>query len=115
MTVKAVIHRLVVKPVELEVYDDVRVKLKELGLEYGRTDEAKYHHTQIDQGTVIDIGPTAFRDYVQKYNLDVPVKIGDMVTYARHSGKSVKDPFNQEAPEVIVLNDDDIIAVHTVE
>lgn len=115
MTVKAVIHRLVVKPVDLEQYDEVRAKLKELGMELGRTEETKYHHTQIDQGTVLEVGPTAFRDYVQKYNLDIPVKVGDMVTYARHSGKAVKDPFNPEAPEVIILNDEDIIAVHTKE
>lgn len=104
MTVKAVIHRLVVKPVTLDEYDEVDAKLKELGLVKGITEETKYHHTQIDQGTVVDIGPTAFRDYVQKYNLDVPVKVGDLVTYARHSGKVVKD--------LVVINDEDVICVH---
>lgn len=112
MTVKAVIHRLVIKPVELEQYDEVDAKLKELGFVKAVTEESKYHHTQIDQGTVIDIGPTAFRDYVQKYNLEVPVKVGDRVTYARHSGKAVKDPFDAEAVELTVINDEDVICVY---
>lgn len=111
MTVKAVIHRLVVKPVSLEVYDEVAVRLKAAGLERGITEETKYHGTQIDQGTVLDIGPTAFRDYVQKYNLDVPVKVGMLVTYARHSGKNVKDGED----EVVILNDEDILCFHSEE
>lgn len=108
MTVKAVLHRLVVKPVELAEYDEVDKKLEELGFIKGITEETKYHKTQIDQGYVVDIGPTAFLDYVVKYNLEVPVKLGTLVTYARHSGKPLKDG----DAEVVVLNDDDIIAIH---
>jgi co-chaperonin GroES (HSP10) len=111
MTIKAVIHRLVVQPVELVEYDEVDAKLKELGFVKAITEDSKYHRTQIDQGRVLDIGPTAFRDYVQKYNLDVPVKVGTLVTYARHSGKHVKDG----DVEVVVLNDDDILCVHVDE
>lgn len=111
MTVKAVIHRLVVKPVELEVYDEVSAKLKELGWELGRTEETKYLHTQIDQGYVLDIGPTAFMDYVRKYDLPVPIKKGMLVTYCRHSGKGVKDGDG----EVVVLNDEDILCYHETE
>lgn len=111
MTVKAVIHRLVVKPVELEVYDEVSAKMKELGFAQAVTEETKYLHTQIDQGYVLDVGPTAFRDYVQKYNLEIPVKVGTLVTYARHSGKTVKD--GEE--EVVILNDEDILAIHSEE
>lgn len=113
MTIKAVIHRLVVQPVELEVYDDVAAKLKELGFARGITEESKYHHTQIDQGYVLDVGPTAFLDYVKKHNLPIPVGIGTLVTYARHSGKVVRDPKTNK--DVVVLNDDDILAYHTEE
>lgn len=108
MTVKAVLHRLVVKPVELEVYDEVDAKLKELGFVKGITEETKYHKTQIDQGVVLDVGPTAFLDYVKKHDLAVPVTVGSLVTYARHSGKHIKDGEN----EVVILNDDDILAIH---
>ena len=111
MTVKAVLHRLVVKPVELEQYDEVEAKLKELGFEKAPTEESKYHKTQIDQGYVLDVGPTAFLDYVKKHDLSVPVRVGTLVTYARHSGKAVKDGDE----EVVVLNDDDIIAIHVDE
>lgn len=111
MTIKAVLHRLVVKPVELEVVDDVTKKLKELGLERGITEETKYHKTQIDQGYVLDVGPTAFLDYVKKHDLPVPVRVGSLVTYARHSGKFVKDGDE----DVVILNDDDILAIHSEE
>lgn len=113
MTVKAVLHRLVVKPVELEEYDEVDAKLKELGFVKGITEETKYHRSQIDQGYVLDIGPTAFLDYVKKHNLSVPVTVGMLVTYARHSGKHVKD--GNDDNEVVILNDDDILAYHLSE
>lgn len=111
--IKAVLHRLVVKPVELEVYDEVEAKLKALGMELGRTEESKYRHTQIDQGTVVDVGPTAFLDYVKKHDLPIPVKLGMLVTYARHSGKHVKDPSTDT--EFVIINDDDVICYHTEE
>lgn len=111
MTVKAVLHRLIVKPVELVEYDETDAKLKELGLIKGITEESKYHKTQIDKGVVVDVGPTAFLDYVVKYNLEVPVKVGTLVTYARHSGKHVLDGED----EVVILNDDDVFAIHTEE
>lgn len=113
MTIKAVLHRLVVKPVELEIYDEVEAKLKALGMELGRTEESKFRHTQIDQGTVIDIGPTAFLDYVKKHDLAVPVKLGMLVTYARHSGKAVKDPSTDA--DVVVINDEDVLCYHETE
>ena len=111
MTVKAVLHRLVVKPVELEEYDEVDAKLKELGFAKAITEESKYHKTQIDQGYVLDVGPTAFLDYVKKHDLPIPVRVGTLVTYARHSGKYLKD--GEE--DVVVINDDDVIAIHTEE
>lgn len=111
MTVKAVLHRVIVQPVTLVEYDEVDAKLKELGLIKGITDETKFHGSQIDKGVVLDIGPTAFLDYVKKHDLAVPVKVGMTVTYARHSGKIIKEG----DAEVVLLNDDDILAFHTEE
>jgi co-chaperonin GroES (HSP10) len=107
--IKAVLHRLVIKPVELEEYDEVDAKLKELGFVKAVTEESKYQHTQIDQGTVVDVGPTAFLDYVKKHDLAVPVSVGTLVTYARHSGKVVKELDT----EYVILNDDDVLCIHT--
>lgn len=114
MTIKAVLHRLIVQPVEVEEYDDVAIKMKELGFEMAKTEETKYLHTQIDQGYVLDVGPTAFLDYVKKHNLAVPVTVGSLVTYARHSGKSVKEDPSADA-YVVVLNDEDVLCIHEVE
>lgn len=113
MTVKAILHRIIVKPVELDAYDAVDAKLKELGLVKGITAESKYHKTQIDQGTVIDVGPTAFLDYVKKHDLAVPVTVGMLVTYARHSGKPITDPSTSD--ELILLNDDDVLCYYPEE
>lgn len=110
MTIKAILHRLVVQPIELEVYDDVEARLNAAGLVLGKTEESKYRHTQIDQGYVVDIGPTAFLDYVKKHNLPVPVTRGMLVTYARHSGKAIQDPSLDK--EVVILNDEDILCYH---
>lgn len=110
MTVKAVLHRLVVQPVELEIYDDVTKKMKELGFAVAKTEESKYLHTQIDQGYILDIGPTAFLDYVKKHNLDIPVKVGTLITYARHSGKIIKDPKTDK--DLTIINDDDVLAYY---
>lgn len=111
MTVKAVLHRLVVKPVELVEYDETDAKLKELGLIKAVTEETKYHKSQIDKGIVIDVGPTAFLDYVKKHDLPVPVHIGSLVTYARHSGKNIKE----DGEDLVILNDDDVLVYHTEE
>lgn len=110
MSIKAVIHRLIVKPVKIEEYDEVTARMVAAGFEIAKTEETKYLHTQIDQGTILDIGPTAFLDYVKKHNLAIPVKVGDLVTYARHSGKTVKDPSTEE--EVVILNDEDILCYY---
>jgi co-chaperonin GroES (HSP10) len=111
MTVRAVLHRLVVKPVELEEYDETDAKLKELGFIKGITEETKYHKSQVDKGIVIDVGPTAFLDYVKKHDLPVPVTRGCIVTYARHSGKNIKDGDE----DIVILNDDDVLVVHITE
>lgn len=113
MAIKAVLHRLIVKPVALEVYDDVTKRMKAAGLAQAQTEETKYLHTQIDQGYVLDVGPTAFLDYVKKHDLDIPVKVGSLVTYARHSGKTIKNP--DDNSDVVVLNDDDVLVVYTKE
>lgn len=113
MAIKAVLHRLIVKPVALEVYDDVSATMKKMGLIVAPTAESKFLHTQIDQGYVLDVGPTAFLDYVKKHDLDIPVSIGSLVTYARHSGKTIRNP--DDNSDVVVLNDDDILVVYTKE
>jgi co-chaperonin GroES (HSP10) len=57
----------------------------------------------VDQGYVLTIGKTAFRDF----GGDAWCDVGDYVAYARHAGKWVKDPDTDE--NILVINDEDVI------
>ena len=57
----------------------------------------------VDQGVVIGIGKTAFKDF----GGEPWCEVGDYVAYARHAGKWIKDPDTDE--NVLCLNDEDII------
>lgn len=61
-------------------------------------------------GTVVQIGPEAFRSYNRSagFTQYVPwVNVGDRVHYARYAGKWVEDPYTKE--EFLVVNDEDIV------
>lgn len=58
-----------------------------------------------DQGVVLKIGPTAYKDY----NIECPIKVGDVVKFKTHTGQVYYD---KEANRFLrVLNDQDIIAI----
>lgn len=59
----------------------------------------------VDQGTVILIGPTAFKEY----GGSDWCKIGDEIVFAKFAGKQVKDPETDE--EYFVINDADVVAI----
>jgi co-chaperonin GroES (HSP10) len=99
-------HRLMVKPILIEETDEVFKRAKASGLLVERDPlEKKREHESVDQGVVVQIGPTAWRDF----NSDPWTKVGDTVVYARGAGKKVVDPEDQEI--YICLNDEDVVAV----
>lgn len=107
MAIKPLLHRIIVKQDILEDKDKAFAAAKKVGI---ITDFAERDREQaaIDTGTVVSIGPTAFRDF----NVDVsPVKEGDTVVYARYAGKTVVDPDDEQ--KYVALNDEDLIAVIT--
>ena len=99
-------HRVVVKPYTLEEHDPVFASAKKLGIELTR-DTEKMERTGVDRGYVLSLGATAFKDF----GGEPWCKVGDLIAYARHSGKFVEDPANKE--KLLVLNDEDVIAVLT--
>lgn len=104
--IKIVGHRLLVKPILLEESREEYVKAKQLGLVIARDEnEKRREHESVDQGVVVEIGPTAWRDF----NTDPWTKIGDTVVYAKGSGKLIIDPETQI--KYIALNDEDIVAI----
>lgn len=111
MAIEALGHRLTIRPDRVENSDAEKTKKKadELGLVIPDKfkdeieSQAMRDRASIDQGIVLTIGKTAFRDFGGEPWCDV----GDYVAYARHAGKFVKDPDTDE--DILVINDEDVI------
>lgn len=70
-------------------------------------DEKRESAAQI-VGTVVDVGPLAWKDYNKDYPEALPwATVGDKVLYSKYGGKPVLDPDTEE--EYTILNDEDIL------
>ncbi len=98
-----VLHRILVKPQSLEeVNEDVKYA-RRIGIEIAGINE-KLAQASVDQGIVVSIGTTAFKDF----GTDSPIQIGDKIAYARHAGKHIKDI---NGDEYLLLNDEDVVCI----
>lgn len=97
-------HRVMVRLKELEEVDEVFASAKKAGLEILELTSRK-EETAIDQGTVVAVGATAFKDFGGENWCSV----GDVIAYARHSGKRVKDPATDI--NYLIINDEDVVAI----
>ena len=103
--IEPLLHRIIVKQQRLEEVDQTLKRARAAGIviaDHGDTIRAQ---AGVDKGTVISIGPTAYRDF----NTGVPIKVGDVVVFAKFCGKVIQDPSDQE--EYVALNDEDIVAI----
>lgn len=118
MAIEALGHRLTIKPDPVK--DSELTKAKEIaskieGFVLAKSAEEELENSisreqaSVDQGIVLTIGATAFRDF----GGEPWCNVGDYVAYARHAGKFVKDPDTGE--NILVLNDEDIICRITKE
>lgn len=98
-----ILHRLLVKPRDLEEANEVYKRMKELGLHRAEHVDTKREEKAVTIGTVVAIGETCFRDY----GATVVPQVGDEIYYAKYSGATVID--NEQ--EYILLNDEDVIAL----
>lgn len=106
--IEPVTFRILIKPVDLLEVDEAWKSAKRAGLDLSGTErERKREQGGIDRGTVLGMGPVAFK----AYDTPNPLQIGDEVVYARHSGKEVTDPYGDQSEKLILLNDEDIIAI----
>lgn len=106
MTIKVVLHRFLVKPFKLEEVDKDIARARALGIQLIDS-ENKREQAAVDKGVVVDIGPTAFKDF----GTESPIKVGDVVAFAKYGGKTIKDP--DDDVEYVVLNDEDLVAILT--
>lgn len=60
-----------------------------------------------EQGTIIAIGPTAFKDW----GVAGEFKVGDHVHFKRYSGLSISDTDKADGPKFRVMEDEDIVLV----
>lgn len=105
MAVNPILHRIIVKQDKLEDKDEAFRAAKRAGLIIADL-EQKREQAAIDTGVVLEIGPTAFKDF----GLDeAPIKVGQTIVYAKYGGKAIVDPETKET--VVALNDEDVIAI----
>lgn len=102
--IEPVTYRIVVQPFKIEEQDEAykaatRMNLHIVGKEKDREQAA------VDRGVVVATGPSAF----QEFGCDNPLKVGDEIIYARHSGKDVTDPETEE--KFVIINDSDVVAI----
>ena len=100
MTIKLLLHTVLVKPEKVEETDEVLKRAKSAGIVLQLD---KREEKAVEFGTVISVGPTAFVDYGR--NPDI-LKEGDYVTYAKYAGKEIK----YKGETYLILNDQDVIA-----
>lgn len=103
------LHRIIVKQQKLNEAHKEYQRAEALGLVIPDHENTKRAQAGVDKGVVVAIGPTAYRDF----HTDVPIAIGDVVAFARFSGKTITDPKDEE--EYVALNDEDIVAILTGE
>jgi co-chaperonin GroES (HSP10) len=112
MWIKPCGHRLVVKPFKQVEVDEVMKKHSEFlkGFEIVNSNK-KREDASVDVGTVVDIGPTAWKDFG-----GTPwCEVGDTVVFAKFAGKFLENPFNDSAEPVFLINDEDVVGVFVKE
>jgi co-chaperonin GroES (HSP10) len=107
-------HRLVIQrdPVE-ETYGDSGIII------HANENQQKLDAANCQMGVIVAIGPDCWEAFrkVDSTGNEVNGKpwasVGDYVLYAKYAGKNVIDPFTPEDKDLIILNDEDIIAIVT--
>jgi co-chaperonin GroES (HSP10) len=99
------IHRILVKAEKFDEFNKDIQRAKGLGLVIPELEDMKRAQASVDRGVVVAIGPTAYRDF----GVECPVKVGDVINYARFSGKIITDPETDQ--EYVCLNDEDLICI----
>lgn len=107
--INILLHRILVKQQKLSEAHKEYKRAEALGIVIPDTVDTKRVQAGVDKGEVVAIGPTAYRDF----NTTVPIKVGDVVAFAKYSGKVIVDPETDE--EYVALNDEDLVAILTGE
>lgn len=102
-----VTHRVLVKQLDVYEEDAAFKSARALGIEIPKQGQMEREQAAVDRGEVVAFGPTSFKDF----GAENPLKVGDVIVFARHGGKTIRDPDQVDDTKYIVLNDEDVIAI----
>lgn len=100
-------HRVLVKPFDVAEVDEQIKRAKSFGLDMSAVTNNKREQEAVVVGTVLKIGNTAWKD--PSLGGEPWAQVGDKVYFAKFAGKQIKLPGSEE--DLLVLNDEDIVAV----
>ena len=104
MAIKILLHHILVKLDDAVEADDVYARAKAAGI---HLELDKRVHEAVEYGTVVQVGPTAYKDYGRDSSI---LKEGDRVSLTRYSGKKVVDTDNTT---YYLFNDSDVLCIIT--
>lgn len=96
MTIRAVGHRVLVKPYEIKKESDGGIIIVQ--------DEDREFAAQ-EYGTIVDVGPDAWKGFEG----EPWASVGDNIIYSRYGGKIVREPNSKD--KYVILNDEDVLAI----
>lgn len=94
--IEPLLHTVLIKPDEVETKTASGIVIPDMVTDKERK--------AVENGTVVTVGPRAFLDYGRDPTI---LKGGDRVSFARYSGKVIKDV---DGSEYVLVNDIDILA-----
>lgn len=100
MAIKILLHHILVKLDDATEADETYRRAKAAGI---HLELDKREQKAVEYGTVVQVGPTAFKDYGASPDI---LKAGDRVSLTRYAGKSIVDSDNTE---YVILNDSDVL------
>lgn len=101
--IKPILHRILVKPDNIEDVDDVVRSARQSGLVVQLD---KREQAAVELGSVVLVGDTSYKEFGTTAEAQGVVP-GAKVFFAKYAGKSVKDGDEK----YLLLNDEDILAV----
>lgn len=100
--IRMLAHHILIKLDDAVEADEVYSRAKALGI---HLELDKRVHEAVEYGTIVQVGPTAYRDFGLDNSI---VKVGDRVSLTRYSGKKVVDKDNSV---YYIFNDSDVLCV----
>lgn len=99
--IELLLHTVLVKPDKVEEADEVIKRARAAGLQVQLD---KREEKAIEYGTVISVGPTAFKDYGRDPDI---LKGGDRISFVKYSGK----PITANGETYLIMNDADVLCI----